>query len=269
VRAIVTGVSRGIGRSICLSLARSALARSERVSIVATATGRSDDLQSVIEELKGLGCEAHGVAADLTDPEAPQRVVKEALEFAGGLDAMIHNAGFPIVGKLLDVKVRHWDLMFAINVRALLLLGRSAHGALKDSGGAICAIASTAAEMTSVNLTGYSASKAALVMLVQQMAYEWGPDGIRANCVSPGMTHSRSTEKIWADSAAVEFRERRLPLRRLGRPEDIGEAVAFLVSPGGGYITGENLNVDGGLRHVGMEYVLPPGTNYISPQAKG
>jgi len=109
--------------------------------------------------------------------------------------ALVHNAGFPIVGKLLDVKVRHWDLMLAVNVRALLLLARAAHGALKEAHGSICAIASTAAEMTSVNLTGYSASKAALVMLVQQMSYEWGPDGIRANCVSPGMTRSRSTEK--------------------------------------------------------------------------
>lgn len=264
MRALVTGVSRGIGRAICVSIARRALAQGERACIVATATGKSDDVHDVVAELQAMGCQAQAVIGDLTDAEAPARIVEQALAFSGGLDALVHNAGFPIVGKLLDVKVRHWDLMFAINVRSMLLLARAAHPALKESGGAICAIGSTAAEAVSVNLTGYSASKAALVMLVQQMAYEWGPDGIRANCVSPGMTYSRSTEAWKEDTAGVEYRASRMPLRRLAQPEDIADAVTFLVNRDSSYITGENLNVDGGMRHVTMEYMTPSGTNWTN-----
>lgn len=262
MRALVTGVSRGIGRAICLKLAKDALARSEPVCIVATATGKSPDLQETVAELQAMGCQALGVTGDLTDAEAPQRIVDQALEFSGGLDALVNNAGFPIIGTLRDIKIRHWDMMFAINVRSTLLLGRAAFPALTESGGAICAIGSNAAELVSPNLTGYSASKAALVMLVKQMAYEWGPDGIRVNCVSPGMTFSRSTEKGWSDPAAVEFRAGKVPLRRLAQPEDIAGAVAYLVGPESGYVTGENINVDGGIRHVTMEYVVPK-TDYL------
>lgn len=262
MRALVTGVSRGIGRSICLKLAQEAAARGEDVHIVATATGRSDDVHNVVAELRGLGFRADAVVGDLSDGEVPERLVSEALALTGGLDALVNNAGFPIVGSLLEVKPRHWDLMFAVNVRSTLLLGRAAHAALKESRGAICAVGSLAAELTSVNLTGYSASKAALVMLIRQMAYEWGPDGIRANCVSPGITVSRSNEKVLADAAHAEHRSSRIPLRRLGAGEDIAEAVEFLVGPRSSYITGETVTVDGGLRTVTMEYMLPRDTSY-------
>jgi glucose 1-dehydrogenase len=250
MRALVTGASRGIGRSICLRIARDALARGDKPHIVASGTGRSDDLKNIVAELRDMGVRADGVAGDLTDPEVPPRLVAETLGFCGGLDALVHNAGYPIPGTLLDVKVRHWDLMFAINVRAMMLLGRAAHPALKESGGSLVAIASVAAEEVSHNLTGYSPSKAALVMLVRLMAAQWGPDGIRANCVSPGVTHSRSTEKAFANAEVVAERESHLPLRRLGRPEDIAAAVSFLVGPDAAYITGENVNVDGGLRQI-------------------
>ncbi|MGE0387988.1 MAG: SDR family NAD(P)-dependent oxidoreductase [Gammaproteobacteria bacterium] len=263
MKALVTGVSRGIGRGICVRLAKDALARGESARIVATATGKSPDLNNVVEELRAMGAQAHAVTGDLTDAEAPARIVAEATDFCGGLDALVNNAGFPIVGRLRDVKVRHWDLMFAINVRSTLLLGNAAHAALKASGGAICAIGSNAAETVSPNLTGYSASKAALVMLVKTMAYEWGPDGIRVNCVSPGMTHSRSTEKAWAVEGAVDQRASKVPLRRLGTPEDIAAMVSFLVGPDSTYVTGQNVNVDGGVPLVTMEYVVPQDTNYI------
>ncbi|WP_322762366.1 SDR family NAD(P)-dependent oxidoreductase [Frankia sp. Cr2] len=135
---------------------------------------------------------------------------------------------------------------------------QAAHAALRESSGAICAVASASAELVAGGLTGYSSSKAALVMLIKQMAYEWGPDGIRANAVSPGITHSRSTEAQWEDEELVRYRTERLPLRRLGRSQDIAQAVAFLVGPRSSYVTGENLAVDGGLRHIAMEYVRPP-----------
>lgn len=257
MRALITGVSRGIGRSLCLQLAADGIARGDKTRIAAAATGKSDDVHRVVEELKEMGAEAVAVLGDLTDADDTVRVAEEALAFCGGLDALVNNAGFPILGTLREVKVRHWDRMFGINVRSTLLLGRTAYEALKASKGAICAIASGAAEMVSPGLTGYSPSKAALVMLTRQMAYEWGPDGIRVNCVSPGMTHSRSTE-TWTDDG-VAFRSSRVPLRRLAEPEDVARAVSFLCDPRNGYITGENLNVDGGVRFMAMDHVIPPG----------
>ena len=259
MRALVTGVSRGIGRSICLKLAKDSLARGEDTTIVATATGKSDDLENTVEELRAMGVKANAVKGDLTTAEDPERIVSEALDFAGGLDALVNNAGFPIIGTLLDMKIRHWDLMFAINCRSTLLLGRSAHAALKESNGAIVAISSIAGRAPQPNLSGYSASKAALNMLVKQLAMEWGPDGIRVNCVSPGATHSRSTERAFTSEGVAE-REQTIALRRVGRPEDIANAVAFLVGPQGDYITGEDLSVDGGLKFGNV--AAPKNANY-------
>jgi len=257
MRALITGVSRGIGRTLCLQLAADAIARGEKPRVAAAATGKSEDVHNVVAELKAMGAEAAAITGDLTDADETVRVAEEALRFCGGLDALVNNAGFPILGTLRDVKVRHWDKMFAINVRSTLLLGRVAYDALKEARGSICAIASGSAEMVAPALTGYSSSKAALVMLTRQMAYEWGPDGIRVNCVSPGMTHSRSTES-WNDEN-VKFREARLPLRRLAQPEDIARVVSFLCDPRVTYVTGENINVDGGARFMAMDHLIPPG----------
>lgn len=246
MKALITGVSRGIGRGICLSIANDAIARGEEVSIAATATGRSDDLANTVEELQGLGARAIALPGDLADPETPDRLVEEALVFCDGLDTLVCNAGFPLVGTLRTIKLRHWDIMFALNVRSTWLLGRAAHDALASSRGAICAIGSTASIEPTPNLAGYATSKAALAMLVQEMALEWGPDGIRVNCVSPGTTHSRSTEKVFAEADAVQQRAEKIPLGRVGTPEDIGAMVSFLVGPHTTHVTGQNVHVDGG-----------------------
>jgi NAD(P)-dependent dehydrogenase (short-subunit alcohol dehydrogenase family) len=204
-----------------------------------------------------MGAKATAIAADLTDAEAPGRLTAAAIEFCGGLDALVCNAGFPIVASLRDIKVRHWDLMFAINVRSAMLLGRSAFEALKASGhGAICAIASVSSEQPEPNLAGYAASKAALAMLVKEMALEWGADGIRVNCVSPGSTRSRSTEKVMADPEAVRQRGETTALRRVGEPEDIAAMVSFLVGPDSTYVTGRNFFVDGGRNLMNMAHGL-------------
>jgi glucose 1-dehydrogenase len=98
-------------------------------------------------------------------------------------------------------------------------------------------------------------------MLVQQMAYEWGRHGIRVNCVSPGLTLSRSTEAALGNLKERERVGGEIPLRRIGNPEDVATVVAFVIGPGAGYITGENINVDGGLRHIGTERLLNDGSN--------
>lgn len=259
-RVLVTGGSRGIGRSICLRIARDALARGATPKIVVAGTGTSPDLRNVVAELEALGTAALAVPGDLNNPEVPAHLVAQAVEFCGGLDAVVHNAGGGIAATLLKTKLVDWETVFAVNCRAFFLLGIAAHSALRESKGALCAIGSSAAEMVQPFMSAYAPAKAALKMLTQQMAYEWGRHGIRVNCVSPGLTMSRSTELALADSKAQERAGAHIPLRRVGQAEDVAAVVAFVIGPDAAYVTGENINVDGGMRHIGAEMVLIEGS---------
>jgi glucose 1-dehydrogenase len=269
MRALVTGGSRGIGRSICLQIAREALARGEKAKIAVTATGTSPDLNNVVAELKALGAEALAITGDLNKAETPKRLVDEAAAFCGGLDALVHNAGGTVAGLLAKTSVETWDMVFNVNTRAFFLLGVAALPHLRQSKGALVGIGSNAAERVQAFLNAYSPSKAALVMLVQQMAYEWGRYGIRVNCVSPGLTMSRSTEGALSDKESVDRTSAHIPMKRVGTPDDVGNMVAFLVGPNSTYITGENINVDGGLRHLGSEQMLAEGGGNYAAEKGG
>ncbi len=139
-----------------------------------------------------------------------------------------------------------YDQVLALNTRATLLLAQAARPLLKASRGSIVATSSLASIMPTPPLGMYSASKAALVMLIQQMAVEWGGDGIRCNCVSPGSTLTPMTAKVYADSAERAKRERAIALHRIAQPEETAQAIAFLLGPRASFISGVNLMVDGG-----------------------
>lgn len=260
-RVLVTGGSRGIGRSICLHVAAEALRRGESPRLVVTATGASPDLANVVRDLEAMGAAALAVTGDFNDPAFPARLVAEAIAFCGGLDAVVHNAGGAIASPLVKVSLEDWETVFAVNCRAFLLLGQAAHRALRESQGTLCAIGSAASETVQPYTGAYNAAKAALAMLVQQMSYEWGRHGIRVNCVSPGLTLSRSTEQALASEQDRERAGRHIPLRRVGTPEDVAAMVAFVIGPDATYLTGENINLDGGLRHIGTENMLGEGAD--------
>lgn len=268
-RVLVTGGSRGIGRSICLRIAEAALQRGEQPRIVVTATGTSPDLVNVVEELAAMGAAATAVAADLNDPAQPALMVEQAIAFCGGLDTLVHNAGGAIASPLVKVGLADWDTVMSVNCRAFLLLGQAAHRALRESGGSLCAIGSSASETVQPYTGAYGPAKAALAMLVNQMAYEWGRHGIRVNCVSPGLTLSRSTEAALASDEDRARAGSHIPLRRVATPEDVAAVVAFVTGPGAAYITGENINVDGGLRHIGTEAMLSDRSDAWSAQDSG
>jgi glucose 1-dehydrogenase len=253
---LVTGGSRGIGRSICLRIAEASLARGEQPRMLVSATGQSPDLAAVVAELEAMGVAAKAVSGDLNDPCVPADLVAEALAFCGGLDVVVHNAGGAIASPLVKVALEDWDSVFAINCRAFFLLGQAANQALRASKGSLCAIGSSASETVQPYLGAYPPAKAALAMLVYQMAYEWGPHGIRVNCVSPGLTLSRSTEAALASDEDRARAGGHIPLRRVATPEEIAAVVAFVVGPDAAYVTGENIKVDGGLRHIGSEAML-------------
>jgi NAD(P)-dependent dehydrogenase (short-subunit alcohol dehydrogenase family) len=268
-KLLVTGGSRGIGRSICLRLASDALARGEQPVLAVTATGNSDDLARVVRELQGMGARATAITGDLGDPDIPARIVAEAVAFCGGLDGLVHNAGGAIGGLLAKTSLEDWDTVFNVNCRAFFLLAKAALPALRQSKGAVCLIGSSAAEKVQPFMNAYPCAKAAAVMLAKQMAYEWGRFGIRVNAVSPGLTISRSTETALGSDVALARTGAAIPLGRVGTPEDVAGAVSFVMGPDAAYLTGENINLDGAMRHLGSETVLGAGDGDWSAEAQG
>jgi NAD(P)-dependent dehydrogenase (short-subunit alcohol dehydrogenase family) len=250
--AVITGAASGIGKAVALRLARDAAVRESKPAKLLLVDLNSVGLEQVAAGLHTTGAEVERVIADLDDEAAPARIVARAAELFGGLDVLISNAGIIKRASLLDLTVADYDRSFAVNVRATWLLGKAAHPHLARSRGSLVATASVSAHEPTPPLGAYSASKAALVMLVRQMACEWGPDGIRCNTVSPGSTHTGMTDARYSNPVLRAGAAERNPLRMVGSPEHQAAAIAFLASPEAAYITGADLVVDGGLRTMLM-----------------
>jgi glucose 1-dehydrogenase len=247
MRALVTGAASGIGRATCLRLARDARARGKAASVAAVDVGPSPGLDRLVEELRALGAEALPLHGDMATTDAPARVVGEAAARFGGLDGLVSNAGVNRPGPLAQYAVADWDYLFAVNARATWLLAKAAHPALKTSGGAIVATGSMSGSNAHANLGAYGPSKAAVIMLVQVLAQEFGRDGIRVNAVSPGMVHTGMTAAVYADRAVAAERDALVPIGRVASPEDIADVIAFLLGPDARYVNGHDLVVDGGV----------------------
>jgi NAD(P)-dependent dehydrogenase (short-subunit alcohol dehydrogenase family) len=253
MKAIITGAASGIGRAVAFQLSRSAAAREGKPAQVLLVDLNKEKLEEVAGLLRAEGARAEIFAGDLTDLAVPGQVVDAAQKAFGGLDVLISNAGIIGRSNLLELSVTDYELAFAINTRATWLLGKAAHPLLSASKGCIVATASISGHQPTSPLGAYSASKAALLMLVKQMALEWGPDGIRCNSVSPGSTHTGMTDQRYSDPVQREAAAARNPLRMVGSPENQAAAICFLASPEAAYITGTDLLVDGGVNTMLMK----------------
>jgi NAD(P)-dependent dehydrogenase (short-subunit alcohol dehydrogenase family) len=247
MRVLVTGAASGIGRATCLRLARDARAKGQTAQIAAVDLEASPGLDSLVDELRKHDAQAVPMHGDMGSTDAPARVVAGAVSRFGGLDGLVSNAGINRPGPLMQYAVADWDQMFAVNTRATWLLAKAAHAALKASHGAIVAVGSMSGSNAHANLGPYGPSKAAVIMLVQVLAQELGPDGIRVNTVSPGMVRTGMTAKVYADQKIAAERDALVPLGRVATPEDMADVVAFLLGPDARYITGHDLVVDGGV----------------------
>ncbi|WP_329378815.1 SDR family NAD(P)-dependent oxidoreductase [Streptomyces sp. NBC_01716] len=253
VRYVITGAGSGIGHAVATLAARAAGSDGAGQVRLALLDRDADSIRSLASELRGTGADCLPVAVDLSDPPAVGEAVEEAVSAFGGLDALVSNAGISSVGAIEDLSLDAYQRTFDVNTRATFLLARAAFPALRDSRGSIVATASISATHPTPPLGMYSASKAALRVMIQQMAVEWGRYGIRANCVSPGPTDTGLTRGSFGDpedaaaKANRRYREAVSPMRKIGRAEDIAQAVVFLAGPRAGHITGVDLPVDGGL----------------------
>jgi len=247
VRILVTGAASGIGRATCLRLARDGRACGQAAQIAAVDLGPSVGLEGLVKDLRGQGAEALALHGDMGSVDAPARVVGEAVTRFGGLDGLVSNAGINRPGPLSAYSVDDWDRVFAVNTRATWLLARAAHQALTTSRGAIVVVASMSGSHPHANLGAYGPSKAAVIMLMRVLAQELGPDGIRVNALSPGMTRTGMTARIYADQQVAAARDALVPLGRVASPDDMADVIAFLLGPDARYVNGHDLVVDGGV----------------------
>ncbi len=251
MRAIITGAAGGIGFAAAEKLRQLAVAKDEKCQLMLVDIN-AEALSVATSKLAALGAEVESFVGDLSDPLVPQQIVDATKKAFHGIDALISNAG--IIGRafLADLTVEQFDQTFAINTRATWLLAKAAYPLLKESRGAIVATASISGVHPTPPLGMYSPSKAALLMLMRQLSVEWGPDGIRCNCVSPGSTHTNMTDARYSDPVLREEARKKNPLHMVAQAEHQASVIAFLVSQDAAYVNGENIVVDGGLQNMLM-----------------
>jgi len=244
--AIVTGASRGIGLAIAAAL----------VDAGATVVLTSRSQEAAATAASSLGSDrAVGYGAHATDEDAAQRCVAFAVETFGRLDILVNNAGTnPAFGPLVDQDHARFAKTMDVNLWApILWTGLAWRAWMRDHGGTVVNTASVGGMVVGPNLGVYHASKAALIHLTRQLAFELAPN-VRVNAVAPGVVRTRMAEALWK-----EHEERvaaSTPLGRIGEPSDVSAAVAFLASDAARWITGETLVIDGGqMLGVGPETV--------------
>jgi 3-oxoacyl-[acyl-carrier protein] reductase len=236
--AIVTGASRGIGRAIATRLA------SEGAHVVAAARG--SNAAAVVEAIGVSGGHAEAVALDVTDAAAPGRVIGSALERHGRIDILVNNAGIARDQLMLRMKREDWDAVIATNLTSAFAMTQAVlKPMIRQRAGRIVSISSVVGQGGNAGQANYAASKAGLIGFSKAVALEVASRNVTVNVVAPGLVETDMTRAM-TEGARDEWMAK-IPLRRLGTPEDIAAAVCFLASDEASYITGQVLAVNGGM----------------------
>ena len=249
--AIVTGAGRGIGRAIALELASMG-------ADVVVAEMNAENGARVAEEVQALGRRAVALRTDVTNRADLDEMVGRTMEAFGRIDVLVNNAGIYRSAPALEIDEEHWDAVMDINAKALFFASQAVlPHMVAAKRGTIVSLASMAGKLGTTSSLVYAASKTAVISMTRSLALSFAADGIRVNCVCPGFVHStdmwRQVEQGVAGVmglTADQLNEQRLaqiPLKRWETPEDVARVVGFLASEKSGYITGEAVNVSGGL----------------------
>lgn len=240
--AIVTGASRGIGRSIALTFAENG------ARLVLASRNKYGELDEVANEVRGISESVLSVPTNLGKTEDIERLVAEAKREFGRIDILVNNAASnPAIGPLIDTEERTWDHVMNVNLKGCFLLSQRVARVMVDQReGCIINIASVDGIRLEPGFVPYSISKAGLIMLSQGFAKELGQYGIRVIAVAPGLVRTKYSEAIWGDEKIRREREKKSCLGRIGTPEEIANVVSFLASEKASYITGTTIVIDGG-----------------------
>ena len=239
--AIVTGSSKGIGKSIARGLA-------ENGARVVVSSRKQEAVDAVATEFEEAGLEAVGIACHVGDREARQALITKTLEHYGRVDVLVNNAAInPYYGPLEGSEEGVFDKIMEVNVKAPWLLSNMVLPHMKaQGGGSIINIASVEGIRPGFGLGLYSATKAALIMLTKNQAKEWGRHGVRANVICPGLVKTKFSQGLWADEKLVTHFKKALPLGRIAHPDEMAGVVMLLASDAGSYMTGGVYTADGG-----------------------
>ncbi len=238
--ALVTGGSRGIGRAIAMTLAK------HGADVAINYAGNTAAAEAVKAEIEAMGRRAILCQCSVADSEAVASMVKDVVKELGRLDILVNNAGITRDGLIMRMKYDDWDAVLATNLKGVFNCSKAVmRPMMKQKGGKIVNMASVVGEMGNAGQANYAAAKAGVIGLTKSLAKEVASRDITVNAVAPGFIATDMTS-VLTDEQKAEM-EKTIPLGRQGLPQDVANAVLFLVSEDAAYITGQVLNVDGGM----------------------
>lgn len=238
--AIVTGGSRGIGRSIAIGLA-------EAGADVAIAARKPESLEEALAAVRATGRRGIAVPTNVREMDALRNLIAETRRQLGRIDILVNNAATnPFFGPIHNIEERAWDVIMNTNIKSAFFLSKFARDVMLEqgSGGSIINVSSAGGIRASEAIPAYSISKAALIMVTQVCAKTWGTEGIRVNCIAPGLIKTEFSRALWeraGDAAGAG-----VALNRIGLPDDMAGAVVYFASSASSFVTGQTLIMDGG-----------------------
>jgi 3-oxoacyl-[acyl-carrier protein] reductase len=238
--ALITGASRGIGRAIALTFAK------EGANVAFTYLSSVEKGQALEAELTAFGVAAKGYRSDASDFAAAETLVNDVVADFGTLDVLVNNAGITKDGLLIRMSEEQWDQVLHVNLKSVFNLSKAAtKPMMKARSGSIINLSSVVGVKGNVGQANYAASKAGIIGFSKSVALELGSRNIRSNVIAPGFIETEMTEEL--NAAAVEEWKRNIPLKRGGKAEEVAQACVFLASDMSTYITGQVLQVCGGM----------------------
>ncbi len=240
--ALVTGGSRGIGRAIALTLA-------DAGADVVVSSRKLASLELVANEIRGMGRRSLAVAAHVRESQDIRNLVDTVKNEFGRIDVLVNNAATnPAMGPLVDMDEKMYDQIMNTNLKGYTLLSQlAAKMMISQGGGSIVNIASILGVKPDMGLGLYSVSKAGIIMLTKVMAKELGKYHIRVNAIAPGMIQTSFSEALWQNETFLKEELKKIPLNRIGQPEEIGRTALYLATDASAYVTGQTIVVDGGV----------------------
>ncbi len=237
--ALVTGASRGIGAEVADTLGRSG------AKVIGTATSEAG-AEAIAERFSRLGIEGQGIVMDVASAESIDAGIAEVIQEHGAVGILVNNAGITRDNLLMRMKDDEWNDVINTNLTGMFYVCKaSLRGMMKARSGRVINIASVVGVMGNAGQTNYAAAKAGMIGFSKSMAREVGSRGITVNVIAPGFIQTAMTDALGEDVKSAL--QSRIALQKLGQAEDIANAVLFLASPAGSYITGETLHVNGGM----------------------
>lgn len=250
----ITGAGGGIGRAMAISFALAGAKLALLDKSLADASKTEKEVNAV------AGCKPLVMTCDVSDATSVAAAAEASLGELGPCDVLINNAGLLRPGALDTLSFSEWNAVLSVNLTGYLLCAQAFGAQMRSSGkGAFVHVASIAGSHPQPVSGAYSVSKSGVIMLSRQLAVEWGPFGIRSNVVSPGLVETPMSQAFYDAPGIRETRSGRVPLRRIGAPQDIADAALFLASDRAAYVTGDEVTVDGGYGRMLMGMIPRPG----------